>query len=170
MSNREPFHLDQGAALLALYDSGVAAVYGYLRRRTPDHVTAEDLTSETFLGAVRTIDSGTVADVSVAWLVGIARHKLADHWRRLAREDRKLRLVEPAEVTDPTDRQIDAAAAHATLAQLAPHHRAALTFRYLDGLPVRQVADLLDRTPHATEALLIRAKHAFRIAYGEVTP
>jgi len=170
VSDREPFHLDQGAALLALYDSGVDEVYGYLRRRTPDDVTAEDLTSETFLGAVRSIESGTVAEISAAWLVGIARHKLADHWRRLAREDRKLQLVEPTDATDPTDQHIDAAAAHATLAQLAPHHRAVLTFRYLDGLPVRQVADLLDRTPHATEALLIRAKHAFRLAYGEVTP
>ena len=53
------------------------------------------------------------------------------------------------------------------LAGLGPHHRLALTLRYLDGLPVPEVAQLLDRTVHATEALLVRARLAFRRAYGE---
>ena len=44
----------------------------------------------------------------------------------------------------------------------APHHRAALTLRYLDGLPVGEVATMLGRTVHATESLLIRAKAAYR--------
>ena len=55
---------------------------------------------------------------------------------------------------------------------LGEHHRAALTLRYVDGLPVPQVAALLDRTVHATEALLVRARAAFRRAYdstGEET-
>ena len=55
--------------------------------------------------------------------------------------------------------------ARATLDRLAPHHRAALTLRYLDDLPVPEVAALLDRTLHATEALLVRARAAFRRAY-----
>ncbi len=61
------------------------------------------------------------------------------------------------------DRQL----ANHVLAGLGPHHRAALTLRYLDGLPVREVADLLGRTPGATEALLTRAKAAFRVHYEE---
>ena len=32
---------------------------------------------------------------------------------------------------------------------------------------VGPVAVHLDRTVHATEALLVRARHAFRVAYGE---
>ena len=53
------------------------------------------------------------------------------------------------------------------LAELGAHHRAALTLRYLDGLPVAEVAEHLDRTVHATEALLVRARHAFRVRYDE---
>ena len=48
---------------------------------------------------------------------------------------------------------------------LGAHHRAALTLRYLDGLPVPEVARHLDRTVHATEALLVRARAAFRRIY-----
>ena len=39
------------------------------------------------------LDAGTVPSLSMPWLFGVARHKLADHWRRLAREDAKLALV-----------------------------------------------------------------------------
>lgn len=59
------------------------------------------------------------------------------------------------------------ARARQTLDRLGAHHRAALTLRYLDDLPVPEVAALLERTVHATEALLVRARAAFRRAYGE---
>ena len=59
-------------------------------------------------------------------------------------------------------------AARDTLEQLGAHHRAALTLRYLDGLPVPAVADVLGRTVDATEALLVRARRAFRAIYEEV--
>jgi RNA polymerase sigma-70 factor (ECF subfamily) len=48
------------------------------------------------------------------------------------------------------------------LAELAPTHRAVLTLRYLDDLPVGDVATTIGRTVHATEALLTRAKAANR--------
>ena len=59
----------------------------------------------------------------------------------------------------------DGARAREVLDRLGAHHRAALTLRYLDGLPVPEVARHLDRTVHATEALLVRARAAFRRIY-----
>jgi RNA polymerase sigma-70 factor (ECF subfamily) len=92
-------------------------------------------------------------DLTVAWLVGVARHKLVDHWRRIELERRKLGVIDceadPAE--DPWDAQLDVAAAHIALSRLSAQHRAALTLRYLDGLPVAEV----------------RARAAFRRVYGE---
>jgi RNA polymerase sigma-70 factor (ECF subfamily) len=101
--------------------------------------------------------------------VGVARHKLIDHWRRSARDERNLRLAgeQLPEADDPWDAHLDAARARAALERLGAHHRAALTLRYLDGLPVPDVAEHLGRTVHATEALLVRARIAFRAAYGE---
>jgi len=158
---------DQGATLFALYDRAVPEVYGYLLPRCGSVAVAEDLTAETFLAAVAAVKRRTVAHLTIAWLVGVARHKLVDHWRRQGREERNLRLVheeaEPEE--DPWDERLDASRAHAVLERLGPHHRVALTLRYLDGLSVPEVADHLGRGVHATEALLVRARVAFRRAY-----
>jgi RNA polymerase sigma-70 factor (ECF subfamily) len=158
---------DPGDALLAIYDRAVPEVYGYLLPRCPNRTTAEDLTAETFLAAVSAVQRDAVPHMTVAWLVGVARHKLVDHWRRQAREERKLRAVESGtvEAEDPWDRHLDAHRAHDVLGRIAPQFRAALTLRYLDGLSVPEVADLLGRTVTATEALLVRAKAAFRREY-----
>ncbi|MBA3619660.1 MAG: sigma-70 family RNA polymerase sigma factor [Actinomycetota bacterium] len=154
-------------ALLQLYDDALPHVYGYLRARCGSHPLAEDLTAEAFLAAVVALRRTPPPELSTAWLVGTARHKLVDHWRRSAREEHGLRLVhELAEDhDDPWDAELDLLRAHEVLRTLGTHHRAALTLRYLDDLPVPEVAALLGRSLHATEALLVRARAAFRRTY-----
>ena len=163
----EPATGSAGLALLALYDHALPQVYGYLVRRVGSATVAEDLTSATFLAAVDAIERGTLAEPTTAWLVGVARHKLVDHWRQLARDDRRLAAVADLTETehDPWTVSLEAAHAHTVLGELGPHHRSVLTLRYLDGLSVREVAHILGRTLHATEALLVRARSAFRTAY-----
>jgi len=160
---------DQGTVLLSMYDRALPQVYGYLLPRCGNVALAEDLTAETFMAAVDAVRRRAVASMSVAWLVGVARHKLVDHWRRQAREERNLMLAhgEPAPNDEPWDTALDAARAREVLATLGAHHRAALTLRYLDGLSVPEVAEHLGRTVHATEALLVRARVAFRRSYEE---
>lgn len=160
---------EPGAALLTLYDETLPMVYGYLLSRCGQVAVAQDLTGETFLAAVDAVRRGQSAPANAGWLIAVARHKLADHWRRQAREDRGLRAVAdpPSSLTeDPWDERLDALRARSVLERLGPHHRAALTLRYLDDLPVPEVAACLDRSLHATEALLVRARAAFRRAYA----
>lgn len=158
---------DARRALIDLYDEALPDVFGYLAARCGSAVLAEDLTSETFLAAVDAVRRGAVPDLSVAWLIGVARHKLVDHWRRQGRErDAAASSTPPTtDAVDEWDVHLDQLVAHDTLAALGPHHRSALTLRYLDGLPVREVAACLGRTEGATEVLLVRAKAAFRARY-----
>jgi len=122
---------DQGTALLAMYDRALPQVFGYLRPRVGSETTAEDLTAETFLAAVQAIERRAVPDLTVAWLIGVARHKLVDHWRREAREARHLRsLPDESVVEDGVDERFERARAHEVLEELGAHHRAALTLRY----------------------------------------
>jgi len=163
-----------GTALLALYDDAVPHVYGYLLARCGGRALAEDLTSETFLAAVEaarrsTVEPRTAAPMTLPWLIGIARHKLADHWRREMREQKRQGVVavdlgnDP--IDDPWDTHLDRLLAHATLRELIPVHHEVLSLRYVDDLNVAQCAAAMNRTVHATEALLVRARKAFRAAY-----
>jgi RNA polymerase sigma-70 factor, ECF subfamily len=158
---------DPRAALLELYDTALPRVYGYLLRRCGRREDAEELTSEAFLAAADAVRRTPPPTVDVPWLIGVARHKLADHWRRLAREERSVRLLAGQEhaAEDPWVAHLDALRAEQTLAALAPQHRLGLTLRYVDDLPVAEVAELVGRTVHATEALLVRARVAFRARY-----
>lgn len=75
------------------------------------------------------------------------------------------------QVVGPWQAELDALSVRRAFGELAAQHRAALTLRYLDDLAVPEVAVLLGRSVHATEALLVRARAAFRRCYAdEETP
>lgn len=167
----EPDGTDAPRQLLAAYDEALPVVYGYFVRRCGDRGTAEDLTSETFLAAMDAARrKGPAAPpISVPWLLGVARHKLADHYRR--RHDRfstpVAELPEPVDPADDWDVELDRIVAESVLAKLSEQHRTVLALRYMDDCSVPECAELIGRTVHATEALLVRARRAFKRQYPE---
>jgi RNA polymerase sigma-70 factor, ECF subfamily len=160
---------DARRTLLALYDEALPVVYGYFVRRCGDRAAAEDLTSETFLAAMDAARKSNPPPVAIPWLLGVARHKLADHYRR--RHDRlatpMAEVPEPVDIADDWDAELDRLVAESVLARLTEPHRTVLVLRYMDDCTVGECAELIGRTLHATEALLVRAKRAFRQQYPE---
>jgi RNA polymerase sigma-70 factor, ECF subfamily len=167
----------------AIYHRALPHVYGYLLSRCGDVSLAEDLAAETFMAAVAAVREPQrpgrpeAPSITVGWLVGVARHKLADHWRRSIREERSHAAAAAGTgagggagdaLDDPWDEWLDAEAAYAALRCLPAPQRAALTLRYLDGLPVAEVAAHLGRSVHATETLLVRSRAALRAVYRGV--
>ena len=166
-ANRAVAVVDGAQMLLAEYDRSLPQVYGYLLKRCGDVAVAEDLTSETYLAAVAALRAGKLAEANMAWLIGVARHKLMDHWRKAASETRKTQEAnEPSSLTeDPWETHLVSSRAQEVLGGLAFHHRSALSLRYIDDLPVKEVAQHLGRSVQATETLLVRARKAFRELY-----
>jgi RNA polymerase sigma-70 factor (ECF subfamily) len=72
--------------------------------------------------------------------------------------------VEPA---DDWDSALDRIIAESVLARLSEQHRTVLALRYMDDCSVGECAELIGRSVHATEALLVRARRAFRSQYPE---
>lgn len=70
------------AAWAALQDDYFRRLYFYVRRYVGDHQTAEDLTQEVFLGAVRGIGGFDPQYTLEQFLFGIARNRVIDHYRR----------------------------------------------------------------------------------------
>src|SRR5438105_4056189 len=67
---------DPALVLLEVYGDALPQVYGYLLARCGDPTVAEDLTAESFLAAVTACRRPEAPEVSVRWLIGVARHKL----------------------------------------------------------------------------------------------
>src|SRR5688572_7491936 len=96
--------MDAGAAsaqFLDIYERTFPEVYSYVLSRLGERGASEDVTQEVFLTGARHVARG--GDVDVAWLKTVARHKLIDHWRARARQERKLALARPAEPAPVVD-------------------------------------------------------------------
>ena len=128
------------------YDRYVDMLLGYFARRVHDPEVAADLTAETFAGALaarrRFRRSATPA---VAWLFGIAQHKLADLRRRGAAEDRVQRRLgmervplaeEDAELIAMLGRD----AAWQLIDELPPEQREAVRAHVLDEQAYAEIA------------------------------
>lgn len=152
-----------------LYDLAIPEVYGYLLRRCGSVAIAEDLTSRTILSAATAIEHGTVVDLSIPWLITVARNKMIDHFRHeQVVAARQSDLEHDAIVEeDPWDAVDDRDRLHRAIEDLAADHRLVLTLRYIDDLSVAHVASHLGRSVHATESLLVRARNALRHLYIE---
>jgi RNA polymerase sigma-70 factor (ECF subfamily) len=154
----------------AWYERALPRVYGYVFSRCGhDADVAEEITQLAFVAAVRARSTFDGRSDPVTWVCGIARHKLADHFRRLDSEERaRLRLVEGMEepqAPDGSNATDERRAIAEALASLPAMYRAVLMFTVLDGLTVRQAAELLGRSESATESLLHRARTSFKRAY-----
>jgi RNA polymerase sigma-70 factor, ECF subfamily len=156
------------------YAETLPRVYGYfLHRCGAETSLAEDLTQETFLAAVAALRRGSTVVTPLPWILGIARHKLLDHFRRQRRIgwamvswERTVEEHDDAFIL-PDDDETSRDQAIATLALVPPTQREALVLHYLDGLSAAEVASLLQRSVSATESLLARGRVSFRQGFGE---
>ena len=138
------------------YDRYVDAMLGYFQRRTQDPEAAADLTAETFAAAL--VARGRFrrgGATPVAWLYGIAQHKLADYWRRGHAEDRVRRRLgmEPIALTTEDAelvRWLGDDAAEALVTALPAEQAAAVRAHVLED---RDYADVA-RDGHVSEAVV----------------
>lgn len=155
------------------YDRALPVIYGYFFRRCGGRKdVAEELTQETFLSAVRSLDRGVDVEAELPWVVSIARRRLVDYYRREARrrERRGAVRLERLSLSDGSHSLTTFAEARlvAALDRVPSDQRLALMLRYVDGLPVKDVAGLLGRSESATESLIRRGRSALQRAYEEV--
>jgi RNA polymerase sigma-70 factor, ECF subfamily len=147
-----------------LYDRYVDVVFRFLLHRVGDRATAEDFTSETFVRALRRIDSLSFQGRDVgAWLVTIARNIVLDH----VKSSRYRLEVATADMRD-ADRATDGpeeavlqrltnAELLAGMAQLSDEQRECLVLRFLQGLSVAETAAAMGKKDGAIKALQHRA-------------
>jgi RNA polymerase sigma-70 factor (ECF subfamily) len=111
-----------------LYDRYVDVVFRFVLFRVGDRPLAEDLTSETFLRALRRISSVSYQGRDVgAWFVTIARNLVLDHVKS------------------------------SRVAQLGHDQQECIMLRFMQGLSVSETAAVMGRNEGAVKALQHRA-------------
>jgi RNA polymerase sigma-70 factor (ECF subfamily) len=146
-----------------LFEAHSAEVLGYCRRHLPSGADAEDALQTTFLYALRALRRGVEPECETAWLTAIAKNVCFTQRRTLGRrgsvtadvELDRIALAEP----EPDEIEFLAALPEA-LAALPENQRNALVMREWLGLGAGEIAERLELTPTATNALLTRARRS----------
>jgi RNA polymerase sigma-70 factor (ECF subfamily) len=147
-----------------LYDRYVTMVHRYVYHRVGDRALAEDVTSETFVRALRRIDSLSFQGRDVgAWLVTIARNLVLDHVKSsryrlevatadMRDADRATAGPEDAVVQRLTNEQL-----LACVRKLNAEQQECIALRFLQGLSVSETAAVMGKREGAIKALQHRA-------------
>ena len=146
-----------------LFDHYQPSVYRFLFHRTRSTTLAEDLTSETFFRALRSMNGFRWQGKDFgAWLMTIARNLTTDHFK--AGRTRLERTTEDMGRHDSaTEGPEDAVLAGLTnevllraLTELPAEQRDCLVMRFLQGMSIAQTAAVLDRSDGAVKQLQLR--------------
>jgi len=133
---------DSTVNLEQLYKEVGPAIWAFIRRRTPDAATAEELFQDTFLMAARRPDALAEARSQKAWLFGIARNLLRGHVRRrspeLTASMDELPGNEPRQVEGPIEEMRQA------IRRLPDAQREVLELRLARELSYDEIAEALD--------------------------
>lgn len=157
----------------ALYTELMPAVYSLVFHLAQgDQRLAEEMHQETWLAALDGIGGFDTARGDVrAWLLGIARKRVALHYRRATARRMDSPDVEsifdaehstailPDDVVEQLER---AAVVSASLAALDDQRREVLLGKYVEGLSIAELSARTGKTPKAVESLLSRAREQLR--------
>jgi RNA polymerase sigma-70 factor (ECF subfamily) len=149
-----------------LYDKYVDQVYRYIAYRVASSQLAEDLTSETFLRALRRISSFTWQGRDVgAWFVTIARNLIADHYKsgryrlELTTDDVSDSSSAPVQAGPETEvlEAMQNKVLLEAVKQLNAEQQECIVLRFLQGLSVSETAQIMNKNDGAIKALQYRA-------------
>ncbi len=156
-----------GDAWDALYNEHHSAIYRYAHVRVGDDGIAEDLASEVFLQAVRSIGKYRYRGITFrAWLYRIAHNVTADHRRKMVSRSR---IESPTNIDDLDPSQPDFAPSvdqrgelEAAIRQLTEEQQQVVILRFVESLSVAETAAATNRSEGAVKALQHRAMAQLR--------
>ncbi len=149
------------SAIFALWRSSQPQLLAWFRAVEPRE--ADDLASETWVDALRSIDrfEGSEANFR-SWLFTIGRRRLIDFRRRqMRRPDQCVAAVPDVSTYDFADQYVATTASQAAIARITTHlsqsQAEVILLRVIGGLDATQVAEILDRTPESVRVIQHRA-------------
>jgi RNA polymerase sigma-70 factor (ECF subfamily) len=154
------------AAFAGLYQRHFQRVYRYHIARTGDVADAQDLTAQTFIAALEGLATYKGTGSFAAWLMGIARHKLAMSFRsRMLEEPLQAAedLPDPAPLPEAaTVRRLQLSQISRLLLDLTPERAEALALCIFADLTATEAGQAMGKTPSAVKMLVYRGLRDLR--------
>ena len=163
-SDKPPEPPHDAERLRRLYEDNLHVIYRFIYSKVGNREEAEDLTSQVFIKAVRSIDNSRDAASIQSWLFQVARTTIADHWRSFyqLRAHSLDELLEagwegPAERDPPPRIAAPQDRVARLLEHLPEHYREVLTCRFLLNLSIKETAQRMGLSEANVKVLQFRA-------------
>ena len=145
-------------------------------RLAPRYDLVDDLVQEVFLSAWQSLDRYRGDGPLQAWIMGIARHKVEDHYRACLRapepigdgDDLEDVLASLPEFDELFEQEQIRRNTWQVMSELPELYRVALIWRYWEKASAREMAAKAGKTEKAIERLLSRARAEFRERWNHV--
>ena len=151
-------------------------LYGYVFALTRDHDLAEDLLQDVGVSILTEATRGRGPDNFLPWARGLARHRVADHYRRLAsRRQHEIPFEEFADAVDlafaehartPEDNHQQLKLLRECLDGLTVRVRTIIDLRYSGRQSLEEIAASLSWTPASIKVALSRARRTLADCVG----
>ncbi len=153
-----------------IYDDYVESIYRFIFIKVSSRVTAEDLTSEVFLRTWQTFQQKEKEKIKnpKAFLYVTARHLVVDFYR--TRDKNRTLPIEDNEDIADSEQQLeekekinsDLALIQQKLKEIKDNYQDVIIWRYIDGLSIGEISQILDKSKGATRVLIHRAMGKLR--------
>lgn len=151
-------------AFESFYRKHVGEVYHYALAVLANPADAEDVVQTTFLNAYRAFQRGERPRKPHNWLIKIAHNVCRMRWRQASRRPQEVPIDNLPEVAGPATEDLpDLGEVLEALAALTLNQRAALVMREIEGRTYAEIAEILNLSVPAVEALLFRARRGLKV-------
>ena len=143
-----------------LYRAHAAEVFRYAYAVLGNRADAEDVTQTTFVNALRALERGEQPRKPTNWLITIAHNLMRQRFRQQQSRPREVELEHDVPAVEAADDAPSVDDLVRALQRIPPTQRQALVLRELEGRPYVEIAQMLDVSVSALEALLFRARRS----------
>lgn len=151
------------------YDLYVDKIYRFIYFKISSAEDAKDLTSEVFLRTWQYIKEDKEINNLNAFIYMVAKNAVIDFYRSRARKDENEEFVSVGHLNIADDSALaeqiknsDLSSLLKNLSALKDEYREVIVLHYLNELPIKDIALVLDKTPGNVRVLLYRALSALK--------
>lgn len=146
-----------------LYDHYHAMIYRFVLVKVGRREDAEDITHQVFISAWQNIKTyAHRGNPFSSWLYRIARNQVIDHYRA-KKNDTSLEKIDPEDFVSSSNAQFELSMkmelekVRRGIAKLKPEYQDIIILRFIEDLPLKEVAEIVEKTEGAVKLMQHRA-------------